>query len=429
MRIALVGVENRINEILRLTHRIQLPIEITPFPYQGYQEVAELVKGLTEYDGILFSGFFPYSLAVKGLDEAIPTAYLEFNETSLIKLFYQDWGGRPPQTISLDSLVRPVIVHAYQELNLELDEIYLLSRDKTLTVEKVAAFHKQNAATNPDVQIITGWYSSHQQLLEAGFSSHLLTHTYFSVMGGLNSMINTVNFKDSSGNHPAVCIIQIDQFEQLSKTIGNELKVQQLLYRLKSYLLDFQEQLLAFSFEERNDRFSFSTTRKLIEHYTDHYREFPLLYEVYSRFHLTVSIGIGFGLNPMGAYAHAKEALSLALQQGNSARVLTDGGRVISPSTDESLIYQQKNFSQATLQAAEGSGIGPSNISKIVAVLSKRGSHHITAFDLAKSLGLTMRSGTRLMSQLLQAGYAHESGVEQPRRGRPRKVYHICLPE
>ncbi len=427
MRIALVGVENRIHEILALTRQITLPIDITPYPYANYRDVGKLVQNLEGAEGILFSGFFPYSIAVDTLDDSIPVAYLEFNETSLIKLILSPDFSVPPPAVSVDSLPRPTVVHTYRELQQPLEEMYLLARDKSLTVEKVIAFHQRNATNAPNVQIVSGWYSAHQAMRDAGYPSHLLMHTYFSVMGGLNRIINAVNFKNSKGGHPAVCIVRIDDLDRVRKSAGNELKMQKLLYRLKSFLLDFQEKLLSFTFADASNRFSFSTTRRLIEHYTDHYRDFPLLYEIYAKFNLTVSVGVGFGLNPMTAYAHAQEALALAAEHGNTARILTDGGRVITPVADEGPVYQQKNFTATTLEIAGKSGVGPTSISKIEGILAQRGSNHLSAYDLAKALGVTMRSGTRLMARLQQAGYAVESGVEQPPRGRPRKVYQLNL--
>ena len=427
MRIALIGVENRINEILDLIEQINYPLDIVPLPYQHYQQVTSLVKTLENIDGILFSGYFPYSVAREHLDDGMPAEYLEFNETCLIKLFYTEYRGEAPRLISIDTLTAPTISQIYRELDLPLDDFNVLARDKSLTVEKVAAFHEQNYRNNPQLKIITGWYSSHQLLLKAGYPSFLLRHTYFSVMGGLNRIMTAVNFKNSSANHPAVCILRIDDLPKVRKTIGNEIKVQKLIYRFMEFLLDFQEKLLSFNFESGGDRYAFPTTRKLIEDYTEQFSDFPLLYEVSTRFNFTISVGIGFGLNQMSAYGRARDALALAMQTGNTVKILTDNGQILTPLGKDHLDYRTKTFDRTTLELSEKTGIGPANISKIKNIMARLSSQHLTAYDLSKALGVTMRSGTRLMSQLHDAGYAKEAGMEQPSRGRPRKIYKILL--
>jgi hypothetical protein len=426
MKIALVGVDTRIAEILNLTKLMSLPIQITAYPYTVYTELQAIIPTIKNVDGILFAGNFPYMLAVDEIDKSIPTAFLEFDETGIMKLIASLPLHQAPTAISIDSVQGSVVKHVYRELKLPLTEVSAIQRSKTLSVVDIANFHIANYKKNPETSILTCLFSVNEYLKRQHYPCTLINHTYFSVFKGINKIINAINFKNSSGNHPAVVIIQIDKGER-KKTEQNVFKSQSFLYKYLDYLLDFQEKLQSFVFNRGSENYYLISTRNLIEEYTNSYQDFPLLHDVFIRFGFTISVAIGYGINPINAFSNATEALEIATQTGNTVKILTDSGQVISPAEKRDGTYNIKNFDENITRIAEKSGITAENISKIFTILDRQGSNHLTAYDLSKALGTTTRSGNRLMSKLFDAGYAKESGIEQPAKGRPRRVYELVF--
>ena len=426
MRIALVGVDKRITEILNLTKLMSLPIELIAYPYGVYTELREIIPTITNVDGILFAGNFPYVLSVGEINKSTPTAFLEFDETGVMKLIASLPPHKAPKAISIDSVQGSVIKHVYRELNLPLAEVSAIQRSKSLTVEDIANFHIANHKRNPEASILTCLFSVNEYLKKQDYPSTLINHTYFSILKGVNKIIDAINFNNSSGNHPAVVIIKIDKGEQ-KKTEQNEFRSQRFLYKYLDYMLDFQEKLQSFVFNKGSENYYLISTRNLIEEYTNSYQDFPLLYDVFVKFGFTISVGVGYGMNPINAFSNATEALDIAVQTGNTVKVLTDSGQVISPVGQKDGPYNIKNFDDKIMQIAEKSGITAENISKIITILERQGSNHLTAYDLSKALGTTTRSGNRLISKLSYAGYAKESGIEQPAKGRPRGVYELQM--
>ncbi|MCD6188553.1 MAG: hypothetical protein J7K09_10355 [Desulfuromusa sp.] len=424
MNIALVGVDKRITEILNLTKLMSLPIEITAYSYSIYTELPEIIPTIKNVDGILFAGNFPYMLSVDEIDKSIPVTFLEFDETGVMKLIASLPLNQAPKAISIDSVQGSVVQHVYRELNLPLTEVSAVRRSKSLTVEDIADFHITNYKKNPETSILTCLFSVNEYLKNQNYPCTLINHTYFSVLKGVNKIIDAINFKNSSGNHPAVIIIKIDKGEK-KKTEQNEFRSQRFLYKYLDYMLDFQEKLQSFVFNKGSENYYLISTRNLIEEYTNNYRDFPLLYDVFVKFGFTISVGVGYGMNPINAFSNATEALEIATQAGNTVKVLTDSGQVISPVGQKNSPYNVKNFDKKIIQIAERSGITAENISKIFTILERQGSNHLTAYDLSKALGTTTRSGNRLISKLFHAGYAKESGIEQPAKGRPRGVYEL----
>ena len=113
--------------------------------------------------------------------------------------------------------------------------------------------------------------------------------------------------------------------------------------------------------------------------------------------------------------------------RGNTVKILTESGQIISPVGRKDGTYNVKNFDEKVVRISEKSGITAENISKIFTILERQGSNHLTAYDLSKALGTTTRSGNRLIGKLFHTGYAKESGIERPAKGRPRRVYELLF--
>lgn len=429
MEIALVGVDKRLTEILKLTRLMSLPVEIKSYPYEYFTQLPRIIKTIEGVDGILFSGSFPYFLSQKEIGKSIPAVFLEFDETGIMKLIAADPLQQAPQAISVDSVQSSVVKHIYRELDLSLTELSVVQICKDVTIEDIANFHIANYNKNINTHIITGFFSVHKYLVSRNFPSTLINHTYFSVLKGVNKIIDTINFKNSSGNHPAVVIIKIDKSEKQKDSEQDEFRKQRFLYKYLNYMLNLQKLLQSFVFNKGSENYYLITTRNLIEDYTNGYRDFPLLYDVFIKFGYTISVGIGYGINPINAFTNATEALGIASQTGNTVQILTGSGQIISPVNKKKGNYNIRNFDKNIVGIAEKTKITPGNISRIFSILGRHGSNHLTAYDLSKSLGITPRSGSRLITKLKVAGYAKESGVEQLAKGRPRRVYEINLRE
>ncbi len=427
MEIALVGVDKRLTEILNLTKLMSLPISIRPYPYGHYTELPQIIKKISGVEGVLFGGSLPYFLSVNEIDKSVPSVFLEFDETGIMKLIAASSLNQAPRAISVDSVQSSVVKHIYRELELPLTEVSAIQGCEAITIEDIASFHIENYNKNIDTHIITGFFSVHKYLIDRNFPCTLINHTYFSVLKGINKIIDAVNFKNSSGNHPAVVIVKIDKSEKQQKSEQDEFRNQRFLYKYLDYMLDLQKRLQSFVFNKGSENYFLISTRNLIEEYTGGYRDFPLLYDVFIKFNFTISVGIGYGINPISAFTNAAEALGIAAQTGNTVKILTGSGQIISPVSKKRGNYRIRNFDENIVGVAQRSSITPENISKIFSILEHHGSRHLTAYDLSKSLGITPRSGSRLIAKLCSGGYAKESGVEQPAKGRPRKVFELNL--
>ena len=426
MKIAIVGVKKRIDEILASRGDSDPNIELVPYCYEHYTQAVSLVKSICDVEGILFTGKFPYQVVRKQLDSRLVLAYLEYDESCLIKVLFA-FRSDPPQKVSIDTISRDTVKKVYNELGMSLKHIRTIQLDSQTDIDGITAFHLRNYRNMPRIRLFTCFYSVYEALRQREIPCELITHTCFSIKKGVNHILNKIYFRQSSSVQPAVGVIQIDGFDRLCTRFSDEFRLQRLLLRVYGKVLDFQDDVSSFVVSIGSGRYYFISTRFLVEKYTDNYRDFPLLFEIFSGFNLTVSVGVGYGTNPMNAFHHAKEALVLAQKTGNAVKILTAQGDVITPGSGADETYRTRWSDEKVGEISRRTGIGPRNIARITGFLEKNQRTDVTVYELSEALHITTRSGSRLMSKLVGAGLAQEIGMEQIRRGRPRKVFRIAL--
>ncbi len=427
MKIALVGVQRRIDEILASLGTPDPAVELVPYCYRHYTEVASEVRKIRDVDGILFTGRFPYQIVRKEFPSEFVLDYLDYDESCLMKVLFR-YRSRPPEKVSIDTISRDTIRRVYDELGISLEHICAIYLDSQTELDDITSFHAGNIRATPGINLFTCFYTVYEALQARDVPCELITHTHFSIKKGINRIVGKIYFRESSNVQPAVGIIQIDDFERLSTRFMDEFRLQKRLLRVYEKVLDFQDDMSSFVVSGDSGRYYFISTRFLVEKYTDNYRDFPFLFEVFSALNLTVSIGVGYGSNPMSAFHNAKEALLSAQEQGNTVKILTEQGDLITPRSGGDQALKTRWADDRVGELCARTGIGPVNIAKISGFLERHRKSNVTVYELSKALRITTRSGSRLMAKLVAAGLAREIGLEQLRKGRPRKVYRIDFP-
>ena len=107
---------------------------------------------------------------------------------------------------------------------------------------------------------------------------------------------------------------------------------------------------------------------------------------------------------------------------------VTDEREVIGPlSSPVHLKYSVYANEACCRQIAETLNSSVTTVNKLLAALDKLDRDTIVAEDLAVYLAITTRSARRLLSSLVEKGFAVVAGEEMIGRGRPRKLYQIDL--
>ncbi|MDR1017759.1 MAG: hypothetical protein LBM02_03555, partial [Lachnospiraceae bacterium] len=139
-----------------------------------------------------------------------------------------------------------------------------------------------------------------------------------------------------------------------------------------------------------------------------------------------LQIGIGMGATAYKAETNARKALSYAINKsaGNEALIFkVDENDVLEGplSSENQLSYQLLSQDYKTLDIAEKTGLSPETIARIISIAETRRSYVFSSMELAEALGISERSGRRILKKITDAGFAKDGGRETAAHGgRPR---------
>ncbi len=421
MKIALLGVKRRIDNILK---KIQNPtVEILPYVYNRADNIPEIINNIKNVDCFLFTGRYPYQIAKKALNIEFPMGYLEFDETCFTTELFKL--KNIPDKISIDTIDEKVIKNIYQELNHTLKKINSISLSDKISIDDIVNFHIENKNQDSSTTIFTCLFSVYDKLKSKKINAILLNHTFFSIHRGIENLIKKCYFYNSKSSYPAAGIIKISNYSELLKKYKNEFHLQKFLLDFHYDVLNFQEKISAFFIEKGEDAYYFISTRYLIEKYSNNYTIFPIVNNAYSKFLINLKIAIGYGLNPQSAFHNAKNILPLLDEKKINIAIATESGKIITISKFNCINFDTISTDSYLQEISKHTGIGITNLSKIKSFLLKKQTNRTTIFELSKELNITTRSGSRIINKLLENNYAKEIGIEQPIKGRPRRVFSI----
>ena len=119
----------------------------------------------------------------------------------------------------------------------------------------------------------------------------------------------------------------------------------------------------------------------------------------------------------------------MSAQSGEPA-IVREAGTVESILDDDGAAISLQETSDAMLELAEQTGLGPLTLRRLIAALGRADHKAVTAQQLSDFYGVMPRSARRMLGLLVAAGYTREAGVRAAAAGagRPHVVYEVDLP-
>lgn len=368
-------------------------IRFAYFTYTHPRETAQIAAQLGSYDGVFFSGSFPYAYATPYLNETIAHHVVQDETVLLTTILYATLA----QKLTLDELT--IDVNEPERLNdiftafTNLTQPAVMKIDPDVDFADVFRFHVSHQQRDSKLAV-TSIERVHRQLLEEGFNSQLMIEPVSTVIHHLENLIGQVR------KHLA----DLSQFAiVLYATTSIALREHLHTMRHQGHV------------ETQDDTTLLLTTKGEIAHALETATLSP-------RDDDSV-IGIGYGSDYQTALEHARIALSASTEQ--QMRIVDATKRLSFPESGESVQYRVTD--ENAFDIIKRIGISPVNIGKILA-FSKR-KHEFTAKELTDYLGVSRRTTERLIKKLHDAGFVDVIGEEMSyAQGRPRAVYIFKLP-
>ncbi|SET51139.1 hypothetical protein SAMN05216389_11346 [Oceanobacillus limi] len=404
-------------------------IEIIPFTYRNAKEALNLIEKAFMCDTYLFLESLPYLYAKPIIDKKrLPTVQVAFDELMLLTNLYHlnNTHNKPLNRLSMDALNKDLVDEVMSELELSNRDIYsyCYGQDKVVDIDNVVSFHKKLWDEGKIDYVLTSLDEVEQKLKLHDIPTNCMMIPQINMEKAIEKVKSITLFNKNKSAQIVAGYVKIKELDRL-KNEKDEAVIQQTQQNLHQILLKLGEKTLSSVFTNQENHFVIVGTRGILDHITNHFRDFPLLQEIEATLNTTVDIGFGLGLTASQAEDHAKLALdTCALSKKSSCYIVNDRKETIGP------LGIQKHFDTSKLYHAliHKARLNNELSYNFIDFIKIRNNEPFSSNDIASFYSVTKRSAERTVNKLLTGKVIKVVGEEKPYvKGRPRKLFQINM--
>lgn len=400
--------------------------------YADASEVPDILKrNGNDFDMWLFSGIIPYQRA-KTADSKKPLFYVPHAGSSLYRALLEILYIKKLtcDSISFDTFSEREIVETFKDTALPLPKIYANQYKGIVTASEVTEWHYDLWKSGKTNIAVTCLLATYNKLAELGVPVVRIWPTRCNIRTTLELAIKSFETQRVKRSQLAVQRIVIDDYDDIVRS-NSSYEAKRLELKLYEILLAYIEKLKGSISMNGGGKFTLYSTRGTLTEITENFTVMPIIEEMTRQVDVNISGGIGLGLTVYDAEENSFSALGLGKQQGKGVwMVVNDDHTVIGPlSSKVHLKYSVRTNDHALRNLADQLNISVTTINKLLATIDKLDRDDIVADDLAMYLKITVRSARRMLSNLVEKGFARVVGEELVGKGRPRRLYKINIKE
>ncbi|TGB01215.1 ArsR family transcriptional regulator [Halobacillus salinus] len=444
IRLGLIGAEDNLGLIKSIVDEYP-EFNCLSFEHSGEEELVEHLEAHSHHvDVWLFSGFLPYSTAIKWGKTSQPMYHTPYTGSSLYKTLYHILNNEQIKAdeLSFDAVHSSELNTIFDELGMEYDPAFLeefidesdIENSQTYlehykkSVEKFVQHHYDLWNENHTKAAVTCVWAVYTELKRLGVPVFRVTPANSAIKSVLNIIVRTHEMVRFRNSQIAVQMLEIDPFSGLSEGVFSSDEISNIEMRNSQKLLNYAKKVQGSLKTSGPGRYVIFTTRGEIDAITERFTIVPELEETLRIGKQDVTCGIGIGNSAYDAEINAGRALLNAKEYGEGAwMVLFEDKTINGPlGSAEKISY---SYASAELQGiSEETSLSVSTLGKIKSILDKWGKSEMTAHELAQQMQIMPRSARRIIVALQTKGYVKVVGEENPfPRGRPRKIYRFSL--
>lgn len=402
--------------------RDQEQYEIMPYPYEEAKEAVDLIEQAFMCDVYLFLEPLAYLYVKEKMEKKKwPVVQVAQDEYMILSSFYRMKTKlkQPIHRISIDMLEQCPIDNVIQELQLQDRDIFIHPYGNMTAIDPkvIANLHIQLWQNKRIDSVLTSVEEVAAILVEMGIPVATMHMPDINVAHAVNKAITITQINQSKSAQIVASYVKLKHPENLKH------KKDETLAQLHQLLLRFAKKTYASVLPSMDDQFVLFGTRGVLDHITNHYRDFPLLLEIEGVLKTEVDIGFGLGLTAKQAEDHAVLALeACARTASGSCFIVNDRQEVIGP------LGVKKHFDKSRLYQAliHKARLNNELSYNFIDFISNRNNEPFSSHDIATYYQVTKRSAERTINKLLTGEVIKVVGQEKPYlKGRPRKLFQI----
>lgn len=437
IRLAAFGSESLIKRVSQYINHFD-GIEFIPYVYETIEESKELVRQATDVDVLFFTGFLPYMISKKEIEEKqTPSVFIPLDEYIVSLTLFNLKYHLKYTNFSLDFTDSVNIQEIFDEISLNIEDVYIkdlnniFDENGKLKNEEVINFHEELWKQGKIEIAVTCISSVYKTLKEKNIPVIRMIHPKKTILDALRRAIMHGKLELSKKAQIVVGIVSIDDYQAyVTDKGGYHAEYNSLL--LHQILVDFSSEIHASIQRIGKDEFIIYTTKGPFELLTNQYRELPVINKIKNLLNMKVNIGFGFGLTTKEAENNAQIALQHSAGNHNKhcAYIVNANKRILGPLTYEPIkdkhsdsIWTQNDL---IVSISKKSGINIQNVRKIIEFCKMTSFQPFSATELAEYMQISRRSAERFIKIIVNTGFACIVGEEQlSQRGRPKTFYKL----
>ena len=430
IKISIIGASDTVNKIKAASEEFEGKADIFIFPYSHKEEIVKILEECQDnVDIILFSGQVPYNLARKMNLLTKPYYFIPFTGAILYKAFWaMKENGIDYKRISFDTIGEKDVTEIAEELDLNIEKFYVNAFSEDIDYDKVADFHYQLWQKGAVNVACTCLNSTYMKLKDLGMPVIRLYPTVSLIKEYLNRIIYDSNIEKAKSAQIAVQIIKINHDYA---NISSEYSFLELKNTIEKHIINYTKKVIGSMFLFGRNEYLIFTTRGAIndEAHETYMKE---LMQECKKNKIDFDSGIGFGNTIYEAETNARIGMTYSEKnQNNCLYMVGENGIIKGPlysDVDEYESYQLNTFDEYIKEVAANTNLSSAYISKLKAIISSKNRNTFTAEELSNYLSVSVRSSRRILSQLINGGYAKVIGDgKKNSTGRPYNIYEIDL--
>ncbi|WP_164667483.1 hypothetical protein [Virgibacillus doumboii] len=425
-KIAVFGREALIDRIYSYVED-QDDIEIFPFVYSEAKETADLVEKAIMCDIYLFAGSLPYLYAKEKIDKKrLPAVQVDFDEYMILTSFYhvRNYQNQELNRLSIDVLDSTNVDEVLNEIKISGEEIYTYSfgHDDSVEIDRIVSHHEDLWNAGKTDYVLTSIDEVELKLKAKGIPTSIMQIPKLNLERAVERAKSIATLNQSKSAQIVAGYVRIKDFDSIKSEKG-DFHAQELLLKLHQILLKYSQKTYASVLSNGNDQFVLFGTRGILDHITNHYRDFPLLKEMEQALNTSVDIGFGLGLTAKQAEDNAKMALEACERSdGGTCYIVNERRDTIGPLGVEKE-FNTSELYQSLIHRAKLNNELSYNFIDFIEI---RNNEPFSSNDIASYYRVTKRSAERTVKKLLAGNVIRVVGEEKPYvKGRPRKLFQL----
>ncbi|RKQ33446.1 hypothetical protein [Oceanobacillus halophilus] len=419
VKIAVFGRNEVITRFSKLTDQ-QNDVEMVRFIYEQEEETIQLIEKAFMCDIYVFTEPLSYLYVKQKVEKKrLPVVQVPQDELMVLRSFYQLKNTQIGKRLSVDVENEKSVKNVMQEIegNFQNIHIYDYGLDSKISIDDIANFHINLWKNGKIDYVLTSVKSVEKLLKEQDIPVSTMDIPEINFEKTITYSKSKLKLDLSKSAQVVTGYIQIKNDKE------NQQKLQTAMNKLRDILEKFSKKTDVSVFQISNHQIVLFGTKALINHLTNHYRDFPLLREIKSEVNVPVDIGYGLGLTAKQSEVNAKIAVETCSKTEDSkCYIVNERQETIGP------IGVKKEFDASRLYHAliHNARLNNELSYNFIDFIRTRNNEPFSSNDIANYYNVTKRSAERTVNKLLNGEVIKVSGEERPyQKGRPRKLFTL----